>query len=83
MNPELKLVDLVKDGKMVRFFWTDEPQRDVGIHTYNSAGETVTSESCKRDDARHRWDQMIRAGWKRDTRSDDLDLLAHMAANGC
>ena len=74
MHPTLKLVDLVKDGQMVRFFWTDEPQREVGIHSYSKSGETICSESLTRDDARHRWSQMIRAGWKRD-RSADEDLM--------
>lgn len=74
MHPTLKLVDLIKDGQLVRFFWTDEPQREVAIHSYSKAGETICSESATRESARHRWNQMVRAGWKRD-RSADEDLM--------
>ena len=66
MDSTLKLVDLVKDGLMVRFFWVPEhPQREVGIHSYSKAGETICSESLDVPSARARWGQMVRAGWTR------------------
>jgi hypothetical protein len=63
MHPTLKLADLIKGDEMVRFFWTDEPHREVGIHSYDASGVTVGSESCTRDSARARWSQLLRAGF--------------------
>ena len=67
MDSTLKLTDLVKDGLMVRFFWVPEhPQRQVGIHSYSRAGETISSGSLNLTAARARWCQLVRAGWSKD-----------------
>ena len=66
MSTTLKLADLVRDLEMVRFFWTEEhEQRDVGIHSYNEFGQTLTSESVPRGVARFRWADMVQSGWTR------------------
>ena len=60
----LQLTDLERDGRSVRFFWSNDPNRqDVGVHSFSVAGDTICSEALDRISARARWSQMIRAGW--------------------
>jgi len=69
MNPHTIMAELVAtDGTMIRFFWSAAPgMEDVGIHSYSKAGETICSEASDRESARHRWSQLIRAGYKLQT----------------
>jgi len=61
-----QLADLVKDGLIVRFFWsTDLERQEVGVHSYGADGNTTCSEALDRISARARWSQMLRAGWTR------------------
>ena len=64
MDESLQLADLEKDGRSVRFFWSDDSVRtEVGLHSYSASGDTICSEALDRISARARWSQMIRAGW--------------------
>jgi len=62
MDTDLKITDLEHATGSVRFFWTiDRP--DIGVHTFDANGNTLTSEALDRTSARARWAQLIRAGY--------------------
>ena len=64
MSPTLQLADLEKDDRSVRFFWSDDPDREeVGVHSTDANGDMTCSEALSRITARARWKQLIRAGW--------------------
>jgi len=64
MDHTLQLADLENDGQSVRFFWSDDPDRqEVGVHSYSRGGDTICSEALDRISARARWSAMLRAGW--------------------
>jgi hypothetical protein len=61
------MIDLIRGSRCTRFSWAKSGNSSVSVIEFEqtNGGRCVSSEVLPRPEARCRWSQMIRAGWKR------------------